>query len=1625
MKRIVSTILVIFLILANILLNTQNAFAAQSYAPSAGNVIITNNIGKADTIYIFGLSSGTLVKVYSSSTGSKVLTYGTVSGNKIDLTLSVPQIGSDAGSVYVSVIEKGNTESPRTRVEFEGEPKSDPISADSVTITNNAQKSDTIYISGLNPRDLIKIYSAANGGKMLGSKTVSASGSEVSLTISQVGSQSGSVYISVTAKGFAESERTRVNFDAEILSTPLDESSITVNNNAKKPDTIYISGLSGGDVVKVYNSATGGKLLGSRTVGSTSYDATITVTQLGVNAGLIYVTVTNDDCAESVRVPVQYEGELTSDKPLLDYITVTNNSGRTDTVTVTGLSANDVIKVYNSETKGSLLGSATVSAAQSEAVVSIAQLGTGSGSVYISVTSAGRNESPRVRAVYSAETRSGYVTSSNITVTNNVGKPDTIYVSNLSEGDLIKVYNTETGGSLLGSSIVPKSGIDATVTINQLGVESGTIYVSITNNGKLESSRVAASYLGESKSVAIDPNSVTVSNNVGTSDKIYITGLSAGTVVRVYSSASSGYLLGSSIVAASSTETVVTITQLGSSAGSVYLSVTQPGSQESSRVKFDYSAEGTSDAPNVNNISIANNVGKADTIYISNLCEGDIVRVYSAVSQGSILGNASVGASQSEATVSVPQLGIGPGSVYITVTSPGKAESSRVKADFKGENVYTGVDSSNITVINNAGRADKVYFTRLTAGDTVRVYDSRQGGTLLGSATVPGGSTDVTVSITQLGKGSGNVYVTVSSTDQSESERTEVPYSAEAASQNLSSEQISVTNNIAGTTDTILVTGLSPEDVIKAYSAQTQGILLGTATVPAAGISAVITVPQLGTEEGSVYISITNQGMLESQRTEAKYPGEGKTTEPKASEIHVTNNSGQADTVRITGLTSGDLVKVYDSEFGGNPLGSATVTGANNEAIVEIAQIGSAEGVLYISITAMNKSESKRTPVAYSSEEQSIAPNPEKVLIANNYGIASTITVGGLKDNDIVSIYSSEVGGTLLGRGTVAAYNSEVTVPVSQLSDSSGSVYISVKSIGRLESSRVGVSYDAKPASTPPDNSNVTIYNNVGFADEVIISGLVPSTLVKVFTQASGGNPVGSDIVEADSSEAVVSISQLGSGGGTIYVSVIVPGKTESSRAAFTFTAEEASDPIAAGNVEVVNNSGIADMIAITGLQAYDVVKIYSAASGGTRLATITADANTMSAAVNIPQLGSGAGSIYVSVTNYGKSESPRVRVQYEPESVAPLSSKITIVNNAGMSDTITVAGLNENDIVKVYDAPAGGNLLGSETVAPGTNKVTISVTQLTAAAGKVYISATNYGRAESSLTKASYIAETSTTAPYIGDIFIVNNVDIDDTVTVYNLSTGDVIKVYDRLSGGNLLGYATVGNNKSEVTIYIEDLGSAAGTVYVSAITKGKTESSRTEASYVAEGKTTAPYVGNIFITNNVTISDTILVTGLAQGDKIKIYDSATGGVLLGYGTVASGSSQLKISVKQLGEEAGCIYVTLTSKGKTESKRTEVEYVSEQTTNEPYTGYITVINNKAGSSDSIIVMNLTEGDIINVYSAAAGGSLLGSATVAAGSTSGTVTITQLGTAAGNVYITVTSAGKAESNRVRVNYTAE
>ncbi|OAB41852.1 hypothetical protein PBAT_20970, partial [Paenibacillus antarcticus] len=85
----------------------------------------------------------------------------------------------------------------------------------------------------------------------------------------------------------------------------------------------------------------------------------------------------------------------------------------------------------------------------------------------------------------------------NIVVLNNDGTADIVRVTGLEAGDVVNVYDVATGGGSVGMATVADGKTSVNVTIDQLSVKAGKVYVTITKENKQESTRVVKDYIAE------------------------------------------------------------------------------------------------------------------------------------------------------------------------------------------------------------------------------------------------------------------------------------------------------------------------------------------------------------------------------------------------------------------------------------------------------------------------------------------------------------------------------------------------------------------------------------------------------------------------------------------------------------------------------------------------------------------------------------------------------------------------------------------------------------------------------------------------------------------------------------------------------------------------------------------------------------------------------------------------------------------------------------------------------------------------------------------------------------------------------------------------------------------------
>lgn len=65
-----------------------------------------------------------------------------------------------------------------------------------------------------------------------------------------------------------------------------------------------------------------------------------------------------------------------------------------------------------------------------------------------------------------------------------------VLVQGLVSGDIVKIYNSASGSTILGSRTVT-SGSSVNITLGGIYTSPGTVYVTVTSVGKTESNRTA------------------------------------------------------------------------------------------------------------------------------------------------------------------------------------------------------------------------------------------------------------------------------------------------------------------------------------------------------------------------------------------------------------------------------------------------------------------------------------------------------------------------------------------------------------------------------------------------------------------------------------------------------------------------------------------------------------------------------------------------------------------------------------------------------------------------------------------------------------------------------------------------------------------------------------------------------------------------------------------------------------------------------------------------------------------------------------------------------------------------------------------------------------------------------
>ena len=642
----------------------------------AKNVKIYNNAGIADEIEIKGVPDKAVVNIYESTTVSYPIATGIAKKDGtvlIKLKDALPLVASneEPPKLYLSLIEFNKKETRKENwTAAVVPPENTAVKGLKFIITNNVSIPDTVEVKDLKARDLIKVYGNKvatiideNGnrapdqdvpGDILGTATAKNDGESVVIKLKDQLNEGDKIWLSLTRYGHPESI-----IDApEVLKAvgitnniaKLSNDSVEIKNYVDMTDTITIKGLDDKDLVIVYSAEVARIEIG-RGVAKKDGSVIISIKEgLQANGGNVYLSLTEDNKAEGARIAFTVPAEGTSMDLSAGNIEVINNTTKSDEVHVIGLADKDVIKVYETESKAKLLGTATAKKDGSVIIKLKAHLE--SNSIYVTLTEYGLAESGFVEVAVPEEGVSERIIRPNdVEVYNNVnsgGATDRVEISNLEPKDKVLVYDAEKGGKKLGEGTASKDGI-AIITIKELprvindGDES--IYLELIEDNKKSVGRVAISIPAEKMSEALSLT-LKVNNNVDKNPTVEVTGpLSEKDTVRIYEVKADDKreFLGEGKV--KKINEILTITlnnaakksfddigELGAEAKAVEIiaTLTNYGKKEvdaSGKVSVTGQMR-TKSIEKPDQVSIVNNDKKADTIAIYQLDEKDFVTVH-------------------------------------------------------------------------------------------------------------------------------------------------------------------------------------------------------------------------------------------------------------------------------------------------------------------------------------------------------------------------------------------------------------------------------------------------------------------------------------------------------------------------------------------------------------------------------------------------------------------------------------------------------------------------------------------------------------------------------------------------------------------------------------------------------------------------------------------------------------------------------------------------------------------------------------------------------------------------------------------------------------------------------------
>ena len=423
----------------------------------------------------------------------------------------------------------------------------------------------------------------------------------------------------------------------------------------------------------------------------------------------------------------------------------------------------------------------------------------------------------------------------------------------------------------------------------------------------------------------------------------------------------------------------------------------------------------------------------------------------------------------------------------------------------------------------------------------------------------------------------------------------------------LTSTQVTV-NNLT-TTDTITVTGLEGAGTINVYSDSKKAEKIGTATY-ASQDTVVVTIAAGFGKFTKVYVTNTLKDAKESSAVTVTVPKE-ETDAPAVNDLSATNNVSLKDTVTVKNLEAKDKVTVYADEKKATKLGTATVKAGQSSVDVTISKgFGTAEKV-YVAKTGNGKLESTATAVSVGAEKATATPDASTITVTNNVKDKDKVKVTGLKEKDVIVVYSDDTLKTKIGNATVKKGQTSVEITVSK-GFTTEKIYVTRQSTNEKVSGAAVKDVPAEIVTATPDS--ITFTNNYALADVLTI-----------------GNVKAKDNVIVKNGTSVVATATAKEAG---KLEIKLKGQV-ATKDTVTFTIqsenERASGAITVTIPEAVSYNATKKNVVVNGVKKNSTVTLYSDAEKKKKVGSSTATADG-ELSVGFDKASDATGTVYVTI---------------------------------------------------------------------------------------------------------------------------------------------------------------------------------------------------------------------------------------------------------------------------------------------------------------------------------------------------------------------------------------------------------